>query len=137
MTVVEHAFFQSLSVTALWHTASDAERADFETRLAARMQALDTWAAHCPFNYAPLQLTVAAERARVHGDPTAGELYEQAIAAACASQFPHIEAIACELAMKHFHAREPVRADSLRLRAIAAYETWGSPRKANALRRSQ
>lgn len=134
MTVVEHAFFQCLSATALLPQSSGTERAELEARLATRMRALETWATNCPQNFAPLQLTVAAEHARVRGEPAAGELYDQAIAAACTSGFPHIEAIACELAMRHWLGSEPARADSLRVRAIAAYQTWGSPRKANALR---
>ena len=79
---------------------------------------------------------MAAEHARIRGDEAAGELYDRAIAAACASRFPHVEGIACELAMRYWRPAQPARADSLRLRAIAAYESWGSPRKANALRAS-
>ncbi len=134
MTVVEHAFFQALSATALWPEADAAARAGLQTRLEARMRSLETWAANCPENFAPLQLTVAAEHARVRGDEAAGELYDRAIAAACASRFPHIEGIACELAMRYWRKNQPARADSLRMRAIAAFETWGSPRKANSLR---
>jgi len=138
MAVVEHAFFQCLSATAHWHAASASERVELEARLETRMGALETWAANCPENFAPHKLTVMAERARVRGDTAAaGELYDQAIAAACKSRFPHIEALACELAMKHWRESDTARADGFRERAIAAYEAWGSLRKANALRASR
>lgn len=135
LTIVEHAFFQSLCMTALWDEVPAETRAEFESRLEARLRALETWSASCPQNYEALRLTVAAERARVRLETgRAGELFDQAISAACASGFPHVEAVACELAMKHWRTTEPARADSLRLRAIAAYETWGSPRLAKVLR---
>ena len=135
MAVVEHAFFQCLSASALWNEVPAAERAPLEARMDAQLRALETWAAHCPENFAPLHLTAAAERARLRGDSAAGELYERAMAAAQASRFPHIEAIASELAMRHFETGDKSRAAALRQRATAAYETWGAKRKANDLRR--
>jgi len=134
MTVVEHAFFQSLSACALWNDAAPAERAELEARIDSQLRALETWAGHCPENFAPLQLTVAAERARLGGDAAAGDLYERAMAAARSSRYPHVEAIAGELAMRHFAASDAPRAAALRGRAIAAYETWGAARKVRALR---
>ena len=50
------------------------------------------------------------------------------------SRFPHIEAIASELAMKHWRASDAARAEALRERAVTAYEAWGATRMANALR---
>ncbi len=134
MTVVEHAFFQGLSACALWHDAPAPERAELESRIDQQLGALETWAGHCPENFAPLHLAVAAERARLRGDAAAGELHERAISAARASRYPHVEAVACELAMRHFAASDTARAASLRAQAIAAYEAWGAARKAQALR---
>ena len=85
-------------------------------------------------NFAPLHLTAAAERARVLDDAGAGELYERAIAAARASRFLNIEAVATELAMRYWDSRDPARAAALRQRAIAAYESWGAMRKASVVR---
>lgn len=132
MTVVEHAFFQALSAGLLWNDAPAAERAQLETCIEARTRSLETWAANCAANYAPLHLTVSAELARIRGTVDAGH-YEKAVAAARASGFPHVEAIACELAMRHFAASDPPRAAALRERAIAAYRAWGAVRKAEAL----
>jgi len=135
MTIVEHAFFQCLAVTALWPQASGDERAALTARLEAQSRALETWAASCPQNFAPLQLTVAAESARVRGEAdAAGELFERALVAARDNRFLQVEAIACELAMRHWLGRDAARAESLRARAIAAYLAWGATRKANALR---
>lgn len=135
MTVVEHAYFQCLTITALWSQAAVTERPALEARLAAQLHTLETWARSCPENFAPLYLTVAAERARTLGDTAAAnDLYERAMKAAQDSGFPHFEAIACELAMHHWRASDAARAESLRQRAVAAYETWGATRKANRLR---
>ena len=132
MTVVEHAFFQSLSASMLWDQAPAAERAQFEACIEARLRSLETWAGHCPENYAPLHLTVAAELARIRGSADAAS-YEKAIAAAQASRFPHVEAIACELAMRHFAAGDPPRSAAMRGRAMAAYRAWGAARKSGSL----
>jgi len=78
---------------------------------------------------------VAAERARLRGEVAqAGEFFARAIAAAHDSRFPHIEAIASELAMNLWRQIDAARAETLRTGAITAYEAWGAPRKANALR---
>jgi predicted ATPase len=134
MTVVEHAFFQALSAAALWNEAGAQERAQFEACIDARLRSLETWASHCPENYSPLHLVVQAERSRMRGDANLAELYESAISAARASRFPHIEAVASELAMRHLGGSDVARAAAMRERAIAAHEAWGALRKANALR---
>ena len=134
MAVVEHAFFQCLSASALWDEIPAAERAGLDARFAAQLRALETWATQCPENFAPLHLTAAAERARVLDDAGAGERYERAIDAARNSRFLNIEALATELAMKYWNTRDPARAAALRPRAIAAYENWGAMRKADVIR---
>jgi len=135
MTIVEHAFFQCLAVTALWSRASDNERVELAARLEAQTRALDTWAASCPQNFASLQLTVAAESARVRGDAdAAAELFERALDAARNNRFVQVEAITSELAMHHWLGRDAARARTLRERAVTAYSAWGATRKAKALR---
>jgi len=135
MTIVEHAFFQCLAVTALLPRASGDERTALAARLDAQGRALETWAASCPQNFASLQLTVAAESARVRGEASAAdELFERALVAAHDSRFLQVEAIASELAMHHWQGRDAARTAALRERAIAAYLAWGATRKANALR---
>jgi hypothetical protein len=135
MTVVEHAFFQCLSATALWHQVPAIERAPIEARFETQARNIDTWAKNCPQNFSAMHLTVAAERARVLGDHAgASELYDRAIAAAHENRFLNVEAIACELAMKLCSATDPARAAAWRERAITAYEAWGAMRKANELR---
>ena len=125
MTVVEHAFFQALSASALWTDAAAPERAVYQTCVETRLRSLETWATHCPENYAPLRLTLAAELARMRG-AAADDGYQQAMDAARASRFPHIEAIAAELALRNGNV-------AMRGRAIAAYRAWGAVRKAESL----
>jgi hypothetical protein len=93
---------------------------------------METWATHCAENYAPLHLTLSAELARVRGTVDAGA-YERAITAAQASDFPHVEGIACELAMRHFAGSDAALAGAMRERARAAYRAWGAVRKADSL----
>jgi hypothetical protein len=135
MTIVEHAFFQCLAVTALLPRASGDERTALAARLEAQSRALETWAASCPQNFASLQLTVAAECAGCAVKTAAADdLFERALVAARDNHFLQVEAIASELAMHHWRGRDAARAESLRARAIAAYVAWGATRKANALR---
>ena len=132
MTVVEHAFFQGLSAAILCRDASPAEREGYATCIETRLRSLETWATHCAENYSPLHLTLSAELARIRGTATVSD-YERAIAAAQASDFPHVEAIACELAMRHVADSDAALAATLRERAIAAYRAWGAARRAGSL----
>jgi len=88
---------------------------------------------NCPHNFAAVHLLVAAEHARVHGDAAAADLYEKSTAAARDSGFVHVEAIASELAMRFWQARDPARAAAARADAISAYQRWGAMRKLRAL----
>jgi hypothetical protein len=133
MTVAEHAMFQSLSITAAWDQLPAAERASLEARLDAQLRTLETWARNCPHNFRAVHLLVSAEHARVRGDAAAAGLYEQATAQAQGSGFVHVEAIASELAMGYWEARDPARAAAARVSAINAYERWGATRKLRAL----
>jgi len=135
MTVAEHAFYQCLSATAIWSQSEGEERATLDARLQKQAGSLETWAAHCPQNFAPLAFCVQAERARLRGEVAgAGELYERAVSAARDSRFIHIEAIATELGMNHWREHDAARSAALRERAIEAYAAWGATRKVNALR---
>jgi predicted ATPase len=135
ITIAEHVFYQSLTMTALWARASADDRVDFAARLEAHLQTLKTWTDSCRYNFEPLYLAVRGEHARVLGETAqAGEFFEQAIASARAGNFTHVEAIACELAMKLWSPVDPARASAMQVRALAAYESWGAVRKVRALR---
>ena len=135
LTIAEHVFYQSLTMTALWSRAAAEQRADFATRLEAHEHKLKTWAASCPQSFESLYLTVRAESARVQADArAAGELFDRAIAAAHANDFVHIEALASELALNACAPADSQRATTLRERAASAYGTWGAVRKARAMR---
>jgi hypothetical protein len=129
LTIAEHVFFQSLIITALWTDAPEAQRAEFATKLDAHLRQLGIWAESCPYNFECLYLTVQAEHARVLGERArAAELFERATTSASAGNFAHIEALACELALKTCTAEETACADAWRARALAAYEAWGAVR---------
>ena len=136
MTVVEHAFFQCLSATALWPRAPAIERAALEARFEAQLRNIETWAANCPQNFASMHLTVAAERARVLGETGRRRRTLRA---------GHGRGARQPLPARRGH-RQRARHEALaapairrarprwRERAIAAYEAWGAMRKANELR---
>jgi hypothetical protein len=134
MTVVEHAFFQSLSASALWRQTEPGERISLEERIGANLCALDTWAQNCAENFGALHLTVAAELASLRGMGDAGATYERAIEAARGHELLHVEAIASELALRHAMIHGAPGAGALRERAITAYAAWGARRKAQVLR---
>jgi len=115
---------------AMAHLGLEAERFDDAARgrvLAARAQ-LDTWAKHCPSNFAHRVHLIDAELARRDGDTLAAlERYDQAIEQARASRFVQDEALASERAGR-FHLERGVRtiARAYLQEARYAYQRWGA-----------
>jgi predicted ATPase len=135
-TAVEHVFYDALCAAALWRESPPALRAELEERMEKQMCTLETWAQHCPHNFAPLHLAIAAEYLRMRGELRDDEPYSRAVAAARASRLPRLEAIVSERAMHHWLGTDPARAEVWREHAVAAYEAWGALRKAAALRQA-
>ena len=131
LTIPEHVFYQALIITALWNDVPETQRAEFATRLDAHLRQLKIWAESCPYNFESLYLTILAEHARVRGDGAqAGEFLDRAIVRAHSGNFPHIEALACGLALKTCAPADFGRTAALRVRALTAYESWGALRLA-------
>jgi signal transduction histidine kinase len=128
VTRVEHVFFYSLALTALYPDANEAERTDYETQLAANRQQLARWGALCPDNFQHMHLVVEAEVARLAGDRLhAMDYYDRAIASARAYGFVNIEALAAELAARFWFAEaKPDFAQLCLEQALHAYEIWGA-----------
>ncbi|APR80872.1 Hypothetical protein A7982_06219 [Minicystis rosea] len=121
--------------------AADDARGDARAaRLAearAWMAKLATWAEHCPASFAHKRDLVAAEIARIEGDPwSAQELYERASEGARAEGLTHAEALAEDLAGRFHLARASRRYARLHLHAaVSAYARWGATAKVDAMRR--
>jgi PAS domain S-box-containing protein len=86
-------------------------------------------------NYLHQSYLVEAEKARVLGQfLEAEELYEQAIASAAEHEFIQDEALAYELAAKHYLARGREKfAQTYMKEAHGCYERWGATAKVKAL----
>jgi hypothetical protein len=113
--------------------AGDASRA--RARLTEHLEKLDTWALHCPENFANRAALVGAEVARIEGrELDAERLYEQSIRSACANGLVHNEAIAYEVAAS-FYARRDFQtiANAYLRNARDCYLPWGTDGKVRQL----
>jgi predicted ATPase/signal transduction histidine kinase/tRNA A-37 threonylcarbamoyl transferase component Bud32 len=131
VTRVEHAMFFALTITALYGAATPEQRAEYDRTLDTIRGDMRRWAELCPENHAHMQLLVEAECACIHGARIeAADLYDAAIAAARASSYINIEALAAELAGR-FWLRDG-KAEFSRIyleKALQGYEAWGATGK--------
>lgn len=93
------------------------------------------WVYHAPMNYLHQYHLVEAEKARVLGQfLEAEELYERAIAGAAENEFVQEEALAYELAAKHYLARGRSKiAQTYMKEAHYCYDRWGATAKVKDL----
>jgi len=134
-----HAFYSALSTAAVYPGASEGRKPQLLARMEQQCAFLEKCAGRAPENFSPFHLLVRAELARVKGQHVeANTRYEEAIAAARASGFTSVEAIACEQACR-FQAdlnRPPLAAAYL-VEALNAYERWGAVGKVHLLATEQ
>jgi PAS domain S-box-containing protein len=127
----EYHFYAALARAAtLDPSPSDAQRPSRDALYAHHLQ-LETWARHCPENFANRAALVSAEIARLEGRETeAMRLYEQAIRSARDNGFVHNEALANELAANFYAALgfETISHAYLR-NARSCYLRWGADGK--------
>ena len=101
----EYHFYAALARAATSDSSpSDAQRRSRDALYAHHLQ-LETWARHCPENFANRAALVSAEIARLEGrEADAMRLYEQAIRSARDNGFVQNEALANELAANFYAA---------------------------------
>ena len=131
----EFRFHRALLFAALSAEGTTEERAAREATLGEDLIKLERWSAQCPENFAHKHLLAAAEVARVAGDEMrAMALYDQAIEAATAHDFPHHQALANELAGR-FHLASGRRkiARAYLVDARYGYLRWGAAAKVTAM----
>ncbi len=133
--LAEHRLYRALALVALAPELPEGERAVAIEEVWQDLAQLQLWASFAPANFAHKQLLVAAELARLQGDPAAIDRYDQAIEAARASEFVQDLALASELAARYWLARSRKgRIGQMYLRdARYAYDLWGARRKVEAL----
>ena len=99
-------FYHSLALLSLSLEASNSEKAAWLNCVNANQEKMQKWAEHAPMNYLHKFYLVEAEKARVLGQfLEAEEFYERAIAGAAENEYIQEEALAYELAAKHYLAR--------------------------------
>lgn len=133
--LAEHQLYQGLAQLAVMPELPADERAAARERVRGNLDKLAGWAAFAPANFGHKHLLLAAELARIDGDPSAADLYDQAIEGARAQEFVQDLALASELAARHWLGRNRKgRIGQMYLRdARYAYDLWGARRKVEAL----
>jgi predicted ATPase/signal transduction histidine kinase/GAF domain-containing protein/tRNA A-37 threonylcarbamoyl transferase component Bud32 len=128
-------FYDSLTFLSLLANASTPEKEAWLNRINANQEKMQKWAHHAPMNFLHKFHLVEAEKARVLGQWfEAEELYERAIQGAKENEYIQEEALAYELAAKHYLARGREKFAQLYMKeAHYWYERWGATAKSKDL----
>jgi PAS domain S-box-containing protein len=134
----EYHFYGALARAAVADSLAAAERPSSRDALSAHHTQLETWAQHCPENFANRAALVGAEIARLERrDADAMRLYEQAIQLAAAQGFIHNEGLAYELAANFYAARDFKTISHAYLQnARSCYLRWGADAKVRQMERT-
>ena len=133
--VVEHNFYYSLILAALYLKASKAEQYQYWKQLMENQKQLKSWADNCPGNFLHKYLLVEAEKARISGEVLeAMDWYDLAIQSAQKNKFIQNEALANELAAQFWLTRGKEDFAQLYLKkAYDGYQSWGAKYKVKNL----
>ncbi|MDZ8240255.1 MAG: serine/threonine protein kinase, partial [Nostoc sp. ChiQUE01a] len=128
-------FYHSLALLSLSLDASNSQRAAWLNCVNTNQEKMQKWAEHAPMNYLHKFYLVEAEKARVLGQFfEAEEFYERAIAGAAENEYIQEEALAYELAAKHYLARGREKiAQTYMKEAHYCYDRWGATAKVKDL----
>jgi PAS domain S-box-containing protein len=128
-------FYYSLVLLNLLVEASSSGQAAWLSSVSTNQEKLQKWAAHAPMNYLHKYHLVEAEKARVLGQfLEAEEFYERAILGASENEFIQEEALAYELAAKHYLARGREKIAQIYMKeAHYCYARWGALAKVKDL----
>jgi PAS domain S-box-containing protein len=128
-------FYSTLASLALYPESSLQAQEEMLKRVAINQEKMKQWADDAPMNYLHKYHLVQAEIARVLGQLLeAEELYEQAIQGARDNEYLQEEALAYELAAKHYLGRGRAKiAQTYMKEAHYCYERWGATAKVKDL----
>ncbi|MDZ8032937.1 AAA family ATPase [Nostoc sp. DedSLP04] len=135
MYKAEHKFYSSLTLLALYPSASQTARQQYFSQVIAQQKKMKQWALHSPANYQHKYDLVEAEKARVlKQDAKAIAFYDRAITGAREHGYIQEEALASELAAEFYFAcgREKV-ANTYLNDAYYGYGCWGAKAKVKDL----
>jgi len=128
-------FYDSLVLLSLWVEVSNSQKEAWLSCVTTNQEKMQKWAEHAPMNYLHKFHLVEAEKARVLGQFfEAEEFYERAISGASENEFIQEEALAYELAAKHYLARGRLKiAQTYMKEAHYCYDRWGAKAKVKDL----
>ncbi|OUL32867.1 serine/threonine protein kinase [Nostoc sp. T09] len=128
-------FYDSLVRLAIYSSVSDSEQKALLLDAISNQEKMHKWARHAPMNFLHKYHLVEAEKARVLGQLLEAEkFYEQAIQGARENEYIQEEALAYELAAKHYLARGLEKFAQLYMKeAHYCYERWGAIAKVRDL----
>jgi PAS domain S-box-containing protein len=124
-------FYDSLVLLSLLFEASSSEKATWLSCVNTNQGKMQQWAEQAPMNYCHKFHLVEAEKARVLGQfLEAEEFYERAISGSSENGFIQEEALAYELAAKHYLARGRQKiAQTYMKESHYCYDRWGAKAK--------
>ncbi|MBD2536613.1 AAA family ATPase, partial [Nostoc flagelliforme FACHB-838] len=127
--------YHTLALLSLPLDASNSQKVAWLNCVNINQEKMQKWAEHAPMNYLHKFHLVEAEKARVSGQFfKAEELYERAIAGAAENEYIQEEALAYELAAKHYLARGRSKiAQTYMKEAHYCYDRWGATAKVKDL----
>jgi PAS domain S-box-containing protein len=128
-------FYDSLAQMQLYQSVSFSEVDRLLFKIKSNQEKMQRWADSAPTNFQHKYDLVAAEKARILGQFfEAEELYEQAIQGSRENEYLQEEALAYELAAKHYLARGREKfARTYMKEAHYCYERWGAMAKVKDL----
>ncbi|BAY21172.1 serine/threonine protein kinase and signal transduction histidine kinase with GAF and PAS/PAC sensor [Calothrix sp. NIES-2100] len=135
VTMPLFCFYDSLVRLAIYSSVPDSEKKALLVNVSSNQEKMHKWARYAPMNFLHKYHLVEAEKARVLGQLIEAEkLYEQAIAGARENGYIQEEALAYELAAKHYLARGLEKFAQIYLKeAHYCYERWGATAKVKDL----
>ncbi|MBP5975459.1 AAA family ATPase [Brasilonema sp. CT11] len=128
-------FYDSLVQVQLYQSVSSSEREHLLLKIISNQEKIQKWTHSAPVNFQHKYKLVEAEKARILGQfLEAEDLYEQAIQGARDNEYLQEEALAYELAAKHYLARGRAKiAQTYMNEAHYCYERWGATAKVKDL----
>jgi predicted ATPase len=129
--VTDISFYLCLTLSAIYREAPADAQPGYLARFQEHQARIAACAESCPTSFAHKRALIAAESARISGQPQeAMTLYGEAISLAEANQFTHHAALANELCARfHLQLEKPGLARSHGQTALAIYSRWGAQAK--------
>ncbi|MDD2816172.1 MAG: AAA family ATPase [Thiotrichaceae bacterium] len=133
--ITEYYFYAALTVAALYESAEDSNKLEYQVFLENSLRKMQVWAQNSPENYQHKALLLAAELARIQQQYwEASNLYEQAIDCLPSDEFIQNLAVISEVAARFYSKQGRIRtAKKYFTEASYLYLKWGAHNKVRDL----